>query len=265
MKPLNYKERFTDQKFSCFPIPRELHFLPNPNQPNEFHKVPGVNNEVCPGFDHQVAGSCDYNLSSSQLEATSNLIPYIICGEESSAIAFHREAHKVGILSSEKAAELAYCFEQVAKEEAQHEFLLRKLALHLPPAKEKNLIKKRARKFYLYLAQDRDSGTHFAKIAALDSQVCKIMVSLLSKNSAISKSPKILFIVNKILKDEARHVAISKRYASQLGLSQSQINEIASILRKDLVEFLWPAGQYLDILNVDPDRLFSRIRGTMLI
>jgi hypothetical protein len=190
-------------------------------------------------------------LGSAQAEALSELLVVFACGEESAALAF-------GHLADAKAAERARAaLRLVAKEEMVHDRLLRQLRGALPvPGHDPELRMAQVR-FYgniRYL----DVGQHLAAIAALDSAVCIILSGVLQHGRPLAREPMVRSIFARIRREESRHVRLSRGLATALA-PRAAAREVAVLARLGLVEILARRADALERLQVDPDRLFTRL------
>ena len=67
-------------------------------------------------------------------------------------------------------------------------------------------------------------------------------------------------VVARIHRDEARHVAVTSRYAAQLAGSQGA-TDVAVEARYKLTRLLERRAAAMEGLGVDPDELFERLRS----
>ena len=195
------------------------------------------------------------SMNSKEIEALSQLVPFMMCGEESAVHVFHRESRRVRNGAHRAAQELLL---QIAGEEKVHEYLLARLAVELPEAEGNDAIRKRSQDFFINLANP-DPAVHFARVAALDSGVCKIMASFCLAPGVV-KYPALQRICSKIRSDESRHVRISRQYVMDLGMPPAALSAAADSICGDLVTLLQPGGKALEDLGVDADHLFRRIK-----
>jgi hypothetical protein len=191
-------------------------------------------------------------LSETQVTALGQLLPSLLCGEESAFQVFWREGHRVSNVQINRTEALA---NQIALEELEHERLLQELRGCCPVPNDVASTLLRTRRFFLRMAS-RDPAVHFAKVAALDSAVC-ILLSALAK--PLSRATALIEIFNRIRSDEARHVRFSRRHSYELGADTSLFANIAARIRNELVAFLYPLGNSFEALGLDPDHLFRRV------
>jgi hypothetical protein len=190
-------------------------------------------------------------LSDTQVSALGELLPTLLCGEESAFHVFWREGHRGSTVQIHSEA-LA---NQIAIEELEHERLLQDLRGCCPVPSDVASTLLRARRFFLRMAS-RDPAVHFARVAALDSAVC-IVLSALAK--PLSRATALIEIFNRIRSDEARHVRFSRRHSYELGADTSLLTNTAACIRGELVTLLHPLGDAFEDLGVDADHLFRRI------
>jgi len=191
---------------------------------------------------------------SAEAEALATFMPYLLCGEESAVHAFYRESRR------QRKANVAaqQLFLRIAREEKVHELMLNRLVSELPQPKHLEAMRRMGHDFFVGLA-DPDPGVHFARVAALDSGVCKIM-AVLCAAPKVSRVPAVFRVFNKVRADERTHVRISRQYVLDLGLSRDVLNQATDFVCPALADFLAPGGDVLETMGIDPDRLFRRIR-----
>ena len=183
------------------------------------------------------------------------LIPALLCGEQSAVAIFHAEARRL-----ETAAHLTSValFRAIENDELSHERGLQAMLHVLPVPEDQHTIKRRAQCFYARLGRTAGVAEHFAQIAHLDAAVCRIMREL--EGSALAREPVISALFGQLKRDEARHVSVSRWHAAALGMPRREQDALGEDLRKRLVDFLAPLGDAFDALQVDPERLFTRLR-----
>src|SRR5215831_12845699 len=149
-------------------------------------------------------------LAKPQIEALGRLLPILLCGEESAFHVFWREAGRLTDVQLRQSLALA---RRIAAEELEHEQLLRELRNCCPAADNLASIRLRARRFFLRMAS-RDPALHFARVAALDSGVCVILAAVAKP---LARAHVVVDTINRIRRDEARHVRFSRRHSCELG------------------------------------------------
>lgn len=193
-------------------------------------------------------------LSDRAAEGIAGLLPAMVCGEESAVIVFDQERLRIrGDLFVDSNAAL----KRIANEEAGHETLLRSLASLLPQPKNEASIRRKAQRYFAGLHTD-DLGSHFARIAWLDSGVCIILSEVV--RASLTGAPRLRAALRSIMQDEARHVAFSRHYSTHLGVRSESNRESFSLVRCGLIELLQPCTAAIEHLDIDPDRLFARLR-----
>jgi hypothetical protein len=191
-------------------------------------------------------------LSESQVTALGQLLPGLLCGEESAFRVFWREGHR---LSNAQIIHSAALANQIAVEELEHERLLQDLRACCPIPNDIASTLVRTRRFFLRMAS-RDPAIHFARVAALDSGVCVILSSLVRP---LSRATALIEIFNRIRRDEARHVRFSRRHSGELGADTSLLANTAARIRGELAALLYPLGNSFEDLGLDADHLFRRL------
>jgi hypothetical protein len=192
------------------------------------------------------------NLSESQVTALGELLPSLLCGEESAFHVFWREGHRVSNVQITHSEALA---NQIAVEELEHGRLLQDLRGCCPVPNDVASTLARTRRFFLRMAS-RDPAVHFAGVAALDSGVCVILSSLVRP---LSRATALIEIFNRIRRDEARHVRFSRRHSCELGADTSLLANTAARIRGELAALLYPLGNSFEDLGLDADHLFRRL------
>jgi hypothetical protein len=191
-------------------------------------------------------------LSETQVTALGQLLPSLLCGEESAFQVFWREGHRSSNAQISHSEALA---NQIAVEELEHERLLQELRGCCPVPNDVASTLLRARRFFIRMAS-RDPTVHFARVAALDSATCIVLSALVEP---LSRATALIEIFNRIRSDEARHVRFSRRHSYELGADTSLLANTAARIRNELVAFLYPLGNSFEALGLDPDQLFRRI------
>jgi hypothetical protein len=113
------------------------------------------------------------------------------------------------------------------------------------------------RRFFMRLA-DRDILVHFVRIVAIDSAACQILGSLRRRTRPLAADIRVGSVLERIHRDEARHVAIASRCAAPL-LKSMRGRDIVVEAREQLTQVLRLRADSLDSLAVDPDHLFARL------
>jgi rubrerythrin len=233
----------------------------------------GLIKPVCFSTESISAGmNSNFNLTSSELneswlladeaiEAFSRLLPILACGEESAVHVFSHAANQIlpvtkGVRSEEHLT--AQTLQNIAKDELQHEAWLAAWRSKLPDTLEPK-IKRQARHFFSGLASE-STALHFVRIAALDSAVCLILAALMRDRAMLSEVSEIKNTFEKILRDEARHVRISRDYARALGATTEQIRAEWQAVRGSLVSLLEAVEPEFAMLGADPEKLFRKLK-----
>lgn len=190
-------------------------------------------------------------LTSRVAQAFADLLPVLLCGEESATLAFEGLA---AAADSNSAKALA----RIAEEERGHDALLSGIRDRLPGAQDIVLARVRARHFYRRL-QERDPTRHLARITALDSAVCTIISALVRPGRGVSADPRIVARLRFIRREETGHVRIGIMFSTGLGPERSAIQLET---RLALCALLAPYGDRFEALAVDPDALFHTL-GTL--
>jgi hypothetical protein len=194
-------------------------------------------------------------MSVTELEACARLATVLLCGEQSAIQIFSAEVRR-----ARAPAEALNVLRAIEVDEQLHENALRAFCEHLPRPGDGHALKRRAQRFFASLGRADDMARHFGQISHLDSAVCKIMWHV--EKSSISSVSPLRQIAAMIKNDEARHVVVSRRYASLLGLTSRKRVEDGIAINESLVEMLDPLAESFETVGVDSDRLFAHIRRT---
>jgi hypothetical protein len=194
-------------------------------------------------------------LNTNQQEALGRLLTFLLCGEESAVLVFFREGRRIRHKAESAAKELMW---QIAGEEKVHELMIGAVQSQLPDTEDMAAIRQRSHDFFVSMAST-DPALHFARVAGLDSGVCKIMAALCKARPVIN-CPNVHKVFSKVRSDEARHVRISRRYVLDLGLPVAALSSAGETICSELVSLLEPAGGALETVGVDAMRLFRHIQ-----
>ncbi len=193
------------------------------------------------------------SLSDAQAEACARLGTVLLCGEQSAVQIFAREVSR-GLAPPETLRSLQI----IEREEAAHEQALEALCRSLPAPPDAWALKRRAQRFFLRLGRAENIAQHFGQIAILDSAVCRMMYAI--EHSSIARGTPMHRLAGIIKRDEARHVAVSRRYAALFDPPPACRIEAAAALGSELATMLAPLGDSFEVLGVCSDRLFRRLR-----
>lgn len=194
-------------------------------------------------------------LNDGTATALANVLPCLLCGEESAVIVFANEGNRIASSLHDDASDTLF---RISAEEEYHEEMLASLQARLPEARELERRKQLARRYFRRI-HSRDIGEHFARIAALDSAVCIILGEMHRPGGPFPPDSLAAAIFSRIRHDEGRHVRFSRRYAAALGVTRDGAAESFEVVRSGLVGLLRLCGNGFDSLAVDPDRLFRRL------
>ncbi len=194
-------------------------------------------------------------MRDAEMEACARLAAVLLAGEQSAIQIFAAEierqrdtAHEAGL------RELI----SIEHDEHQHELALTTFRDYLPVPDDAHRLKRRAQRFFMSLGRVEPMARHFGQISQLDAAVCKIMYHV--EHSELDTVSPLSLLAGHIKRDEARHVAVSKRYANVLGLSKQQRDEDSERIRTGLVDMLEPLGASFETIGVDSDKLFAHLK-----
>ena len=188
-------------------------------------------------------------------EALARLVPALLCGEQSAIEVFQSEAEQLTHQARNVSSTL---FHIITNDEAVHEASLQLLRAKLPVSDDENAIKRRSQAFFARLGQAKTTAHRFAQIAQLDSAVCVIMWYV--QNSELGCNKMIGALAERIKFDEARHVAISRRHALNLGLTGDDYSQVGELVHDELTMMLECVADSFDVIGIDADMLFARIK-----
>jgi len=209
-------------------------------------------------IDLQIADPEDLGqgLQWRELEAMSRLLPNLLCGEESAVLIFQHESRRINRRAE---AEIARTLLTVALEEERHEMILARISSWLPAPADLDAIRKHAQKFFVELGFSAAAPElRLAQICALDACVSRTLAALL-KRSTLRRSPVFNRYVERIRKDEAKHVRITRDALNKLGVPHAERREAAAMIHEKYVALLAPVAGAFDVIEVDPDWLFKDV------
>lgn len=186
--------------------------------------------------------------------ALARLVPLLVCGEQSAIAVFHAAAIQH---TSRQAHQLRCDFYAIEIDEAGHERVWQALFSTLPEPDKLNRLKRRAQLFFTRLGRAKNIAEHFAQVSQLDAAVGVIMWHL--ERSALITEPRMHTLARAIKHDEARHVAVSRRYAGALGVNREALNQLGEKVRLELHDLLLPEGDALEAIGIDTDAMLKRI------
>lgn len=187
-------------------------------------------------------------LSPIQQGSMAQLIPLLLCGEQSALFVFHKESTRLSNAPSIEA------LNTIEADESLHEMALQML-LSVLPVVESHRTKRLAQKFYASIEKRTHSiAEHFLAISQLDACVCVIMNAIV--NSSI-KETYTAQLFNLIKRDEARHVKIAKSHAVLLNSHVSFGKDFC--IHQELVTLLTTQKKAFEELDVDFSKLSLRL------
>lgn len=179
-------------------------------------------------------------LSREQARDLAELLPFLACGEESAVHAFG------GRLLLEAASTEREQLARIARDELRHAQWLEGLRRVLPEPCTP-LPRKAIARFFKRLLS-RNPARHFARVAALDLAVCRVLQPLLRADAALAGAASLRAGLQALVLDEARHVRVSRRMALQLGLDATHQRHIDFEVAHDLEALLVPVRAELQRL-----------------
>ncbi len=194
----------------------------------------------------------DVRLGARAAEALAELLPLLLCGEESAALAFGRYAGSAALHAAARDQ-----LDRIRADEERHATWLQRLKLGLPaPRPDKHLVRQ-IRHFYVSI-REPELGAHLARIAALDSAVCVLLGALRRRCNPIGADAALAGLFARIHRDEARHVTIARNYARLLG-GGCDLLGLALETRQRLTRLLARRADAFEQLGVCPDTTLRRL------
>lgn len=184
--------------------------------------------------------------------AFATLLGFLLCGEESATHAFGDSLARTST-DVERAALTA-----IAHDEAVHACLIDQWLAWLPDAPS-DLDLVASRRFFKRL-QSRDRVLHFARIAALDASVCR-MLSQLIRSTALAHRAGLVAGLALIRSDEARHVRVSRTLALRHGMRPEDLSDVAADVDAQLAVLMAPAEPAMRMLTGSTFRLGHGVRN----
>lgn len=193
-------------------------------------------------------------MTDAQQEAAAGLVTVLLCGEQSATRIFATEINRTRDRASVSGLHQLI---NIERDEHIHEQALTAVMKKLPAVEGLHRHKRRAQRFFAGLGRIEKIADQFRQISHLDTAVCKIMWHI--ENSRNEGMAPLRALTAQIKKDEARHVAVSRRYAGFLGMPASESRIGAEQVSEGLVSMLEPLGGAFETIGVDSDKLFSHL------
>lgn len=190
-------------------------------------------------------------LKGRQVQAFADLLHILQSGEQSAALTFEVLGRRRQRSGDDDA--LTAALSRVVADEREHAVLLARVQSNLPAPLADTHLQAATERFFSQLAS-RAAGVHFARIAALDSALCLVLAALRRAQPALFGAA-----FQRILTDEARHVALASQYAWTLARGRER-ECAATATRIELSQLLALRADCFEELAIDPEVLFRRIR-----
>jgi predicted metal-dependent hydrolase len=157
-------------------------------------------------------------LSPAEQQALADLLPLLICGEETAISVFERLAVA---LQQQLAPPLLADLQRVAQDEIRHAAYLDRLRAHLPVPTD-TMAAQRAAHFLASL-RCAAPARQLVRLAALDALVCCVLSAMLRPNARLACARDITLLLRRIQLDEATHVRITRACFIALGVMPTQV------------------------------------------
>ncbi len=197
------------------------------------------------------------SLLPSEIRAVANLLPLLICGEESATFVFDDLAKT---LESRLSPTLINALRSVTKDEVRHATYLEILRNGLPAPRDRLATQRAA--IFLRVLKVTEPERQLARLAALDSAVCMILSALLHPAAPLNRAEDIARPLRRIQLDEAQHVRTTRACVKALGLSQAQAASERTMVLRAFASLLYPAATELRCLKVNLNDLVNRWKLT---
>jgi hypothetical protein len=232
---------------SCLPGPAACFVTGLPPRPRHATALAGLLGAP-PGMP--LAQALVGRLSDRTAGAMAILMPHLLCGEESAALAF------TGFRHAAEAGHVRRLWAGIAADERLHDFMLGQLvrALDADRAPDSDKARRRARLFFLHL-KSAHAPTHFARISALDCFVSRVLAALQGRRSLLRGHAPLMRLLGRIRADESRHVRATRGYLLDAGAPQAMLREERARVAAQFLDFLSPYFGAFDLLQVDPRAL----------
>lgn len=191
-------------------------------------------------------------LSKFEKQALANLMPLLICGEETAVLVFDDLAEA---LKNKLSAHLISELKSITPDEVRHSNDLEELREHLPDTLDRRAVYRVA--VFLKVLKSDNPINQLALLASLDAAVCQLLSTLLRAGTPLSNCSQVADILRRIQLDEARHVRITRDSYLSLGLSYQEYSLAQSKVLKAFIALLKPAKNDFAYLGIDIESLFK--------
>jgi hypothetical protein len=192
------------------------------------------------------------SLSEFEKQALANLMPLLICGEETAVLVFDDLAEA---LKNKLSDALIQDLKSITLDEIRHSDDLEELREHLPDTLDRRAVYRVA--VFLKVLKSDDPINQLALLASLDAAVCQLLSTLLRAGNPLSSCSQVTDILRRIQLDEARHVRITRDSYLSLGLSCQEYSLAQSKVLKAFIALLKPAKNDFAYLGIDIESLFK--------
>jgi demethoxyubiquinone hydroxylase (CLK1/Coq7/Cat5 family) len=194
-------------------------------------------------FDRTLADDASRDIEALPIHvgaALATLLRFLLCGEESATHVFGDSLAR-SVTEAERVS-----LEAIAEEEAAHAWLIGRWIAKLPesPTAFDPIA---SRRFFRRL-QTRYHALHFARIAALDALVCRIL-SRLIRGAALAPYPALRAGLARIRSDEIDHVRIALAHALRMDMRRAEFALVAADVEGRLAVLLAPAMPAMRLLT----------------
>lgn len=185
-------------------------------------------------------------LNPAEQQALADLLPLLICGEETAISVFERLAVA---LQQHLAPPLLADLRSVAQDEIRHATYLDQLRVHLP-APSDTMATHRAAHFLVSL-RCADPARQLVRLAVLDALVCCVLSAMLRPSARLACAWDIALLLRRIQLDEATHVRITRACFIALGVAPAQAASERAVLQQRFAALLAASADAFAGLGVD--------------
>ncbi|MDO6611046.1 hypothetical protein Q4601_15330 [Shewanella sp. 1_MG-2023] len=200
--------------------------------------------------------------NDAQTESMANLLPLLLCGEQSAQLVFNQEiarlsANSINQVTGANSHQLVLSLMEVESDECRHDIALQSVAEQLPEIDSVRKVQRLAKRFYSSLSRVDDYSQHFVRIAILDTCVTQIMQAF--EQSHLGINHPFSQLCGLIKKDEAKHVYISRHHAIELGASHADFHQQQAFITQNLFQLLTSQGSAFEHMGICLDSLQQKL------
>lgn len=154
-------------------------------------------------------------LTPATMQALGNVLPLLICGEESATLVFDDLAAR---LQGQLCESHLDALRSITQDENRHADMLEAWRTRLPAAQDRRTAYRTAR--FLRVLKVPDPARQLARLCAVDEAVATVLAALLRRSSVVAGCTELADTLRQIQQDESRHIRITRHSVQALGLSR---------------------------------------------